>query len=234
MKTLTILSAVLLVLGCSTTATIYMKDGSVVEGEIRRTDATDILVFPKEAREGKGDYPTGILEQEILDECIKTRINKCRKKCKRQHTIIEDLRRCAKSCPDRETAKNVCEPTSVVIPVPRAEIDDISHPGKTAAIIGTLLMVVGGTAGLIATLHGPRLCGEYGCTFAELAIIYGGLLLDIGAVVGLFVAGWGYSKWFASSGAANWECYPDRPKLSPVAITDGQRTYLGLGFSYVW
>ena len=49
MRVLTILTTVLLAVGCSKTATIYLKDGTRVDGEIRRSDPSSVYVSSKDS-----------------------------------------------------------------------------------------------------------------------------------------------------------------------------------------
>jgi hypothetical protein len=118
--------------------------------------------------------------------------------------------------------------------VSRSNIEDISHPGKTAAIISTLLMMFGGPGGFGMMIYANSACGEYGYNDAELALVWGGLLLEVAALASVFVAIWGYAKWIGSSSAAAPKKDTTGPKLTPVTMSDGQRTYLGAGLRFDW
>ena len=51
---------------------------------------------------------------------------------------------------------------------------------------------------------------------------------------GVFVAVWGYVKWIGSSSAATPEKDIIVPRVTPVVINDGRRTFLGAGLSFNW
>lgn len=150
MRAISILLILIFIAGCSTTATIYLKDETTVVGRIER-----------------GDYSSIFLDggKEIN----------------------------------------------------RSDIHDIDHPGNSAAIGGLLLAPVIGflTFGL----------------WMLFPTIYYGIPLGIGSL-GWSV--WGLVTWSRSKLAAAQPDEPSGPKIIPVTITDGERTYWGLGMSWEW
>ena len=142
-----------------------------------------------------------------------------------------------KLCLNRHEAMEICRPTSVVIPVSRTDIENISHPGKTAALVGTLAIALGGAGGFLLMVYGSATYGDDGYEYRTEAgpvLFWLGLFVEAAAVASVFVAIWGYAKWMGSSSAATPPKDTAGPKISPVAVNDGRRTYYGLGFTFNW
>ena len=115
------------------------------------------------------------------------------------------------------------------IPIARAEIIKIDHPGKTAATVGTVLGVIGG---ILAVGGGLGLAIADGwnrlyCLF----IAVPGVAISVPSAI---VASWGYHRMSASRSAAEPPTGHTFPRLSPVALSDGKQTYWGLGMSWRW
>lgn len=107
-------------------------------------------------------------------------------------------------------------------PVSRDSVRDIDHPGDVHAIIGTFLAVLGSASGIAMVFT----MGEYGG--------YGAApILGVG-VPGAIVAIWGWYTWATSRSSAAPPEKPAGPKVTPVALTDGERTYYGLGLCWRW
>ena len=186
---------------------------------------------------GGGAHTDGIFEREILDECVAERTTKCVKKCKYRYSNNDKRKKCVQSCLNHNEAMKICRPISVVIPVSRSDIKDIRHPGKTAATISTLVALFGGAGGYLLMVYGGAEYGDDGYEYRTEAgplLAWIGLFVEVAAVVSVFVAIWGYAKWMGSSSAATPPKDTAGPKISPVAVTDGRRTYYGLGFTFNW
>lgn len=154
--------AVLVLAGCSKTATIYMIDGSVHEAEIVGGSKRSIFL--------KG-------VQELV----------------------------------------------------RDEIIVIDHPGNVEAIIGTIGFAVLTPVTIIGYIEHST-CSEWEC-LGTLAIIISGLS---GAITSTVFAIWGWYTWGISNIAASQTDGTVKPYIAPVALTDGERTYWGLGMSWRW
>lgn len=185
MRVLTVAIAVLLVSGCSKTATIYMRDGASFEGKIVRSDESSIYV---------------------------THVRECPKKTRKV--------RSQKICYKEEE------------PVLRQEIDDIDHPGDISAAIGLTLAVVGATCSL-SLLSAKQDCEGDDCWGSGLAMLYIGIPCACVAVVGALNGVGGLITWKNSRSAAN-PPESNGPKITPVALTDGERTYFGIGMIWSW
>lgn len=225
------------VAGCGKTARIYKKNGKVVEGEITRGDSAHVYIV----RAGFLDDPGGRsahlrgqeepkIVPEVLDECIAA----CKKACRDKYPyrdLRDELLKCKIVCVHQKKTESKCRELSTEIPVPRRDIIEISHPGKTAAITGSVLTVVGAFSSLFAT---PLFysCGEWGCGSHQLYAV--GIAGIATAVVGLAVGTGGYISWLGSISAAKPIHEPSTPKITPVSMTDGERTYYGLGISWSW
>jgi hypothetical protein len=238
MRTLALLSTTLLVLGCSTTSFIYKKDGTVIEGEIRRSDASTIIVVPAEPSERYVIAPSEIPERdkgtivpELLDECATRKISRCKEKCRDRYidgiTDAEALK-CVKSCPDRNKATSLCEAISVEIPISRADIDDIDHPGDIAACIGWPLGVLGI---VMTTVVAISITHDEEVSVAAVPLFLLGAITTVSSFV---IAIWGTATYNRSIYAAMPPATRKKPSLTPVALSDGERTYWGLGMSWSW
>jgi hypothetical protein len=224
-------------LSCSKTATVYTKDGAAIEGDIRRSDASTVFVYPSERQNGDRAHPDGIFARDIFDECVADRTTKCRKKCRYRHSIGDNRQRCMKSCLNHHNAMEICRPISVVIPVSRSDIKDIRHPGKTAALVSTLAIALGCPGGYLLMVYGGATYGDDGFEYRTEAgpiLAWIGLFIEAAVVASVFVAIWGYAKWTGSRSAATPPKDTAGPKISPVAVTDGRRMYYGLGFTFNW
>lgn len=112
--------------------------------------------------------------------------------------------------------------SSTDMPVFRSDIKDIDHPGNVAALIGTPLAL----GGYAFTIIGLISKFDRGGDMSWIAIP--GL---IAALPGTFYGVWGWVTWINSRVAAS---MPSGVNATPVAMTDGKRTYLGLGMSWRW
>ena len=112
-----------------------------------------------------------------------------------------------------------CAAREVVLP--RADVEDIDHPGLTIAIVGTSLLAADLVAALVPLLAGdPDLLSS-----AEFLVP----LLLIGAP-SLFTAVWGWTTWGISRSAAT----PDgTAHLDPGSAPSGVRKGSGIGTSTV-
>ena len=144
----------LFVTGCSTMATIYKKDGSIVEERIRASDSSSIHLS------------------------------------------------------DGST-------------VTRADIRDIDHPGNVVVAVSSFPAVLG----LVLTVGATQ--GDASGVFVFLI----GLCIAIPSTAANI---WGWYTFGRSRSAAKPSRPPAGPKIVPVALTDGERTYLGLGMSWGW
>jgi hypothetical protein len=171
--------------GCSKTATIYMRDGSVIEGKILRSDESSIYV---------------------------AEVEKCPKKIRNM--------RSTKICFHDE------------VPVLRQEIRDIDHPGTVSASVGYTFAILGGAFSL-ALLSKTQDCQGDECFGAGIVMTVFGLPSALVAVVGLITGIGGTVVWSTSHKAAK-SPEPSGPTIGPVALTDGEQTYYGLGLVWSW
>lgn len=249
MRILVAIVTTFLVTGCRTTALIHKKDGTVIEGDIRRSDKSTIFVVPSKPSERNVVEPSRIPERtngtiipEIMDECVADRTVKCKQRCRNgfPSDYSKDIAlKCMKSCPDHDTAKSQCESISVEIPIARADIDDIEHPGETHTLVG-MSLTLAGIGGLVVASYISQNCGKGiedhnpGCTDNEMAGVLAGGLVMIAGIISLPVWIWGTIVWAGSSSAAVPPRRPRGPKIRPVAISDGERSYYGLGLIWIW
>jgi hypothetical protein len=243
MRVLALLTTAILMTGCSTTAFIYKKDGMVIEGKIKRSDASTIFVVPAEPSDESFVDPSriperakAILIRELFEECISERTVECRKDCRTSYPSTHtkaDARRCLSSCLDQDTAKSFCEPLSVLVPIARSDIDDIDHPGSSLSWIG-LSMTTAGLAGYVAYRLILKGCGEFGCSKQESTGIKTMGLVVLAGIINIPVWIWGIVVWSSSRSAAVPPKNTNAPKISPVSMTDGEKTYYGLGLSWSW
>jgi hypothetical protein len=237
MRLAAILVVVFSLAGCGKTAKIYKKNGKVVEGEITRGDSTHVYIvrarFPDDPG-GRSAHLRGQKEPKIIPEVLDECVTGCKKACRERYpyrNLRDEFLKCRILCTQQKKTKSECQELSTEIPIPRRNIRDISHPGKTAAITGSVLTVVGAFASLFAT---PLFysCGEWGCGSYQLYAL--GIAGGIAAVVGLIVGTGGYISWLGSISAAKPTHEPSSPKIAPVSMTDGENTYYGLGISWSW
>jgi hypothetical protein len=193
MRFIAALSIVFVFVGCRTTALIHKKDGTVIEGKIRRSDASTIFVVPSNPSE-----------------------------------------RDIKACRDKDSAKSLCEEVSIELPIARSDIRTIDHPGRTHTIAGILLTLAGGISFPIGIFTAASCDGEYGCDSGEVAITILGFIGIITAIVCTPVWVWGAVTWTSSSSAAAPPKKSRGPRIRPVAMTDGESTYYGLGMIWSW
>jgi hypothetical protein len=218
--------------GCRTTALIHKKDGTVIEGDIRRSDKSTIFVVPSTP----SDREKGTVIAELLDECVTERTLKCKQRCR--DGFPSDYSRdvalkCMKSCPDHDTAKSQCEVISVEIPIARSDIVDIDHPGSLHACIG-LSASAAGLAGFIAMYFINKNTGENGLSGNQATGMIVSLLAMISGAISIPVWIWGTIVWADSTSAAVPPRKPGGPKIRPVALSDGERSYYGLGLVWIW
>jgi hypothetical protein len=171
----------LLLAGCSTTAALYLKDWTNIEGKIERSDESSIYVW---------------VEDESSEE------------------------------------------DEVEVAILRRDIRDIDHPGITAATIGTILALVG--SAVFGTLYNNmESCSDpdgsgTACFRAHIAFYVVGCPSIVIGVISTILAIWGWNTWGTSRAAAAPPDEPEGPKINPVALTDGERTYYGIGLSWSW
>lgn len=118
------------------------------------------------------------------------------------------------------------------VPVLRQEIRDIDHPGTVAASVGFSLAFVGGLFSL-SLLSEAQECQGDDCFAAGIAMTIYGLPSAILAVGGL-IAGIGGTVIWSNSNKAAKPPESSRPTISPIALTDGEQTYYGVGLSWFW
>ena len=136
-------------------------------------------------------------------------------------------------CPEKKRKmrpKKICFHDEV--PVLRQEIRDIDHPGGVSASIGlTLAAVAGGYS--LALYSKSQDCDGDDCWGHGFAMAVIGLPCAIVAVIGLLNGIYGIVVWSSSHKAAK-PPETSGPAISPVAITDGEQTYYGVGLRWVW
>jgi hypothetical protein len=112
--------------------------------------------------------------------------------------------------------------------VSRANIHEIDHPGDILGVIGTILAVpsmVLAIVGVAFYCEAPPSVGE---TVGTVSIVTG-LVIGIPSIV---VAIGGFSRYSESADAARLDL--DKPRIAPSVMSDGTRTYWGLGMSWSW
>jgi hypothetical protein len=258
-----IIFCTIVALGCSKTATIYKKDGAVIEAKIRRSDASSIY-FPgchnaeryndrgrtirvelhcdgdgnpeavKTYEYNKDGRCTGIEMDICADGTVDRRLTFAHNKrlewtestgdSKADVPLDLDLVREA-SCPNKSPG-NTPETT-----VARIDIERIEHPGHTRAIVSTVFGSIGvALIGLGIFLAEDCGDGMYCGAFHLFMTLPGGLM----AVPSSIAAIWYWLTWSDSKTTAAQPEEPAGPKVTPVALTDGERTYYGLGLSWSW
>lgn len=243
MRTLTILAMLVVIAGCSTTATIYKKDGTTVEAEVRRSDAHHIFALVDgssyqfdEVHRLKEKHPGSIVVDKLVQRCMTDRIENCKKDCKRKYVPLSKRKKrknCFKGCQSDASHRPDCEADSTEIPIARLDIKEIDHPGNVSAMVGTSVAVVGWGVALafwsvVNDCDNDCVIGEK--TVRGLIGIPFAIAASIGTIVG--IAGW--VSWSKSRDAAMQPKKPAGPKIRPVALSDGENTYYGLGISWRW
>lgn len=227
MRNLTVLLTILIAIGCSKTATIVLNDGTTIEGRIKRSDETNIYMLAKGS--SKAEHLKAFAVPELVDKCIADRNNKCRDKCAAL-IHLEDYRggmeACLKTCPNQNAARTACEADSSVTPILRSDIKDIHHPGGVRIGVSVAFTVLGA----VLTATGAVVASDGGPIGAGIGAFIGipGIVILIPSAIGIF---WNYSVYSDSKSAAE---PPREARISPVALTDGERTYYGLGLSWRW
>lgn len=139
-------------------------------------------------------------------------VKKCEKRKKYETT---------KTCYDEEIA------------VSRSDIKDIDHPGNYTAAVGGVIGALGlGVTFLLWSGHQNCTdeCFESGIVTGAIAspfLIIG----SIGAVIG--IGGLVSYAWSRKAAEPPKE-KKTTPRVSPVAMTDGEKTYYGIGMSWSW
>jgi hypothetical protein len=119
--------------------------------------------------------------------------------------------------------------------VARAEIKEIHHPGAISGAVGTVIGVAGvgfliaGCIGL-ATHDDSEDSRPFEGLGNWFLAIFGAVLV----IPSTLTAVWGFTTMSSSKSAAAPPYEPERPKVGPVTLTDGERTYWGLGMSWRW
>ena len=168
MRPLTLAFTAILAFGCSTKATIYLKDGTSIEGEIKQSDRLAIYVKSNDS--------------------------------------------------DR------------VVPIYRGSIKEIDHPGNVGAIIGTSLVLTGLTAVTLGIVNAVECDGGL-CGIGTAILTVPGIVIAFPSTI---AAIWGWSTWAGSRSAAALPEVPVGPTVIPVALTDGEKIYWGVGMSWSW
>jgi hypothetical protein len=201
-----VVGCVLFVVGCSKTATIYLKDGGVVEGKIISSDYSSIRVAPV-----KASYET---------EAVK------RKTRPPWAPEIMEGHTSSRPAPENE------------VRIVRSNIKDIDHPGNVVASIAGALSILG-IAVSIAVYLPLRECEadpdvDKNCLGEALLAGFVGIPSIVISGISLIPTIWGIITWSGSSSTAAPPEESEGPKITPVALTDGERTYWGLGMSWSW
>jgi hypothetical protein len=260
---MTAAGCLLLNCSCSTTATIYKNDGSIIEARIKRSDANSIYVtgchpISRYNQDGKRSRVELHCNDDGIPEAIQTFAYDEQGWLKRVEmdicadgTIDRRLRyftdkrtgRRVKRGNPRATAqmnyamlaKSKCRPDSPKksheIGIPRAQIEDIDHPGDIQAMI-TSPITAWGIALIVWRLTCLGLCTasdecrpDLGLTYQRLGFGFFLLLVTSPTTI------WGWVNWLRSRSAA---APPDWLQVGPQAMSDGERTYYGIGMSWSW
>jgi hypothetical protein len=122
---------------------------------------------------------------------------------------------------------------SEVIAIARSNIRDIDHPGDYAAAVGGVIGGLGlGFTFLLWSGHQDCTDDCFASGIATGAIASPFLIIGaIGAVIG--IGGLVTYAW-SRNAAAPPKKKKTKPKVMPVALTDGERTYMGVGLSWSW
>jgi hypothetical protein len=118
--------------------------------------------------------------------------------------------------------------------IARKKIREIDHPGDVGAIVGGVLSVTSIAVSLV-TLSDWQNCETEsdGCLREALYFYFIGCPSIVIGIISTISAIGSYYTWVGSVDAAK----PRRrtsPKITPVALTDGERTYWGIGMSWSW
>ena len=108
----------------------------------------------------------------------------------------------------------------------RHSIDEIDHPGNGPAVVGTLFGLAGFAYACFGIAHEVH-CEGIECGFGYMFAILPGLLVAIPSTIASI---WGWTTWAESRSAASFES----PKIAPLAMSDGEKTYYGIGMSWRW
>jgi hypothetical protein len=253
--------------GCSSMATIYKKDGTIVEAEIKRSDAKYIYVRhsgKKEYREEVKLSPEG-KPQEV--ELISNTTGSClaRKKLtydengkirtievdmgadgtvdKRKTYVWGDDGKLLKWEGDADAEASmylevVGESQVYAGAIERTQIKDIDHPGDEIALISGSLSVAGSVVFIITYLGWQDCKADHdennNCMVEGVTASFIGIPCIAIAGVLIIPAIMGVVAWAGSRSAAAPPEEPSGPKITPVALSDGERTYWGLGMSWSW
>lgn len=246
---------------CSPTATITLQDKSIIEAKIEHSDAENIYIFfchhvrrytkagklsvaelhcdadPRpEARQTFTYDKKNRLRRVELDICADGTVDRrmtlafdkaARRTWWKGDTSADDFMSLETikgvSCPGRSGGGRLGEAA-----IARKNIEEIDHPGKAAMAFGVPIAAAGWAA-LIYSLVATAQCNrDTDCGNMFYSIALPGLL---GAAFGtaLFLSGW--DDWSESRDAA---APTGTPKISPVALSDGERTYYGIGLALSW
>jgi hypothetical protein len=227
MKTLTLFTIFLTVTACSRTATIYLKNGSVVEAKIRHGDTSNIYILDTGSL--GIDNSKGIVNPGLAEECMADRFDKCKDICMAKSSeghLKNGLKNCIYSCPAKETYRKKCEAVSMEIPIARSDIVEIDHPGDSRAGLSIGFAVVGA----LLTTAGALMAGQGGPAGAGFGAAIGipGIVILIPSTIG---AVWNIYVYYDSKQAAERLTLTG---ISPVALSDGERIYWGLEMSWRW
>ena len=144
-----------------------------------------------------------------------------------------------KECEHKKVGiKRVCFAEETVLS--RSDVRDIDHPGDvlfiaSTSVAGALLLT--SAVGIYFWVENDRsrendgdskyAIGGYG---AELIALPSLALAAVSAVPAIL----GWVTWSDSKSASNTAKDPTEPEIRPVALTDGEKTYWGLGIYWIW
>lgn len=137
-------------------------------------------------------------------------------------------------CPSKEQRGRpfkVCYREEVQIP--RQEIRDIDHPGATSVWLGFLVAGLGAACATSLYTGKEECTGSYECIGENVGWAFIGIPCACAAVVGVITGFGGLMTWDNSRKAAR-PPRPSGPKISPIALTDGEQAYYGVGVSWSW
>lgn len=119
------------------------------------------------------------------------------------------------------------------VDIPRHEIRDVSHPGSISTWVGFITAAAGAACSISLYAAKEECSGPDECLGENIGWAFIGIPCACAAVVGVITGFSGLMRWDRSKKAVR----PPRssgPKISPVALTDGEQAYYGLGLSWSW
>jgi hypothetical protein len=113
--------------------------------------------------------------------------------------------------------------------IARKEIEDIWHPGSHHAIYGAISSLVGLGLSIYGVILRGNECGQ--CKAIGTMIAVAGIVVILWSAP---LSIWGWSTYFESRSAASPPDESTRSRITPITLSDGERTYWGLGMSWSW